>query len=100
MIFIINELNEITSYLKLRRPAEPINILNFCLDDFGDKLTYFHHDSLERTITIRVYQTHPKPDVTHKQKPNVDNLPYKMELIEQKPLQTNYYPGTKIINPS
>ena len=103
MIFIINEYNEITAYLKLRRPIELINVANFCLDDFGDKITHFHHDTFENKITIRVYQTQSKiPQENNK--PNSSNrqllplLPYKMQLIEQKELQTNYFPGKYTYN--
>jgi hypothetical protein len=88
MIFVFNEWNEITAYLKLRRPLELANILSFCLDDFGQRLTHFQHDDLEQTIKLRVYQTQAKNPVERSGK-----QPYKMHLIDEKDLQTNYFPG-------
>ncbi len=88
MIFVFNEWNEIISYLKLCRPVDSLNVQSFCLDDFGEKLIHFQHDSFEQKIKIRIYQTQSKNPLERNGK-----QPYKMNLIEKKDLQTDYFPG-------
>lgn len=88
LVFILNERNQIISYLKLKKPFEWMDLYTFCLNDFGTSLYVFRH--YENSIKLCLYDTKLK---------NEDNNNDKNKIIlkESIELDKNYLPGICLV---
>ena len=82
----------------MRKPIEPVNLTNMCLDEFGENLTCFYHDTMDQRIAIKNYKVNPqiKPKSANSSVftyLTVGKLPNKMTMTESIELETNYFPG-------
>ncbi len=88
LVFILNERNQIISYLKLKKPFEWMDLYTFCLNDFGTSLYVFRH--YENSIKLCLYDTKLKNEDNNNEK-------NKMILKESIELDKNYLPGICLV---
>jgi hypothetical protein len=86
-VYIINENNQVSSYLKLKKPFELSDLRLTFLDEYGDTFTYLKTYRDTEELCLKTYKTELLDTDFSK------NQPRKMTLTRKINLQQNYYPG-------
>jgi len=86
-VYIINEDNQVSSYLKLKKPFEFSDLRLFFLDEYGDSFTYLKTYRDTEELCLKTYKTELFDNDSS------NNEPKKMTLTRKINLEQNYYPG-------
>ena len=86
LIFILNDLNQIVSYLKMKKPFDIGDLNNIILNDMGNVLYLFRQ--YDDKITLKIYET-----IINENQNNQTNEINKMSLLESFDIEKNYVPG-------
>lgn len=89
IMFIINEYNQVATYLKMKKNFDIGDLYNFCLNDMGSRLFWFRN--YENMLYLKIYDTNLKEDANSSKE--ASSSVKKINLIESLDVEKNYMPG-------